>query len=106
MLKCWFKDNKKENNCAVARECKKEELERRLENTKSVCNAKDGRCSGQLAGIAVEELKKMEEEIKILAKAHKAEEQHEKLGREQASDYLLLTGLQLVKDFFCRPKIG
>ena len=52
MLKRWFKDNKKENNCAVARECKKEELERWLENAKSACNAEDGRHSGQLIGIA------------------------------------------------------
>ncbi len=56
----------------------------------------DERCSGQLAGIAREELKKMEEESKILAKAHTAKEQHDKLSREQASNDSLLTGLQLV----------
>jgi hypothetical protein len=49
MLKHWLQDNKKENNCAVARERKKEE---QLENAKSACNAEDGRHSGQLIGIA------------------------------------------------------
>jgi hypothetical protein len=100
MLKRRLQDDKKENNRAAAREREKEELERRLENAKSACDAEDGRRSGRLAGIAVEDLKKTEEEIKILAKAHEAEELHEKLGREQASDYSLLTGLKLVTDFF------
>ncbi len=35
-----------------------------------------------------------------MAKAHEAKEQHEKLGREQASNYSLLTGLKLAQDFF------
>ena len=100
MLKRRLQDDKKDNNRAAAREREKEELERRLENAKSACDAEDGRRSGRLAGIAVEELKKTEEEIKILAKAHEAEERHEKLGREQASDYSLLTGLKLATDFF------
>jgi hypothetical protein len=100
MLKRRLQDDKKENNRAAAREREKEELERRLENAKSACDAEDGRRSGRLAGIAVEELKKTEEEIKILARAHEAEERGEKLGKEQASDYSLLTGLNLVTDFF------
>jgi len=100
LLKRRLQDDKKENNRPAAREREREELERRLENAKSACDAEDGRRSGRLAGIAVEELKKTEEEIKILAKAHEAEERQEKLGREQASDYSLLTGLKLVTDFF------
>jgi hypothetical protein len=100
MLKRRLLDEKKENNRAAAREREKEELERRWENAKSACDAEDGRRSGRLAGIAVEELKKTEEEIKILAMAHEAEERGEKLGREQASDYSLLTGLNLITEFF------
>lgn len=93
-------DEKKENTRVVAREREKEELQRRLENAKSACDAKDGKRSGRLAGIAQDELMKVEVEIGIMAKAHKTEEQQEKLGREKASDYSLLTGLQMVTDLF------
>ena len=95
-----LQDDKRENNRAAVRVREKEELERRLENAQSACDAEDGRRSGRLAGIAVEELKKVQEEIEVMIKAHEAEERAEKLGREKASDYSSLTGLQLLADFF------
>jgi len=100
VLKRRLQDEKKEKTGAVAREREKEELERRLENARSACDAEDGRRSGRLAGMAQGELKNLEVEIRQMAKAHENEEQQEKLGREKATDYSLLTGLQMVADLF------
>ena len=61
VLKRRLQDEKKENTCVMARERKKEELERRLENARSACDAEDGRRSGPLAGMAQGELEKLEE---------------------------------------------
>lgn len=100
VLKRKLLDDKNVNNRALAREREKEGLERRLENAKSACDAEDGRRSGRLAGMAQSEQKKVEAEIELMTKAHTEEERQEKLGREQASDYSVLTGLQMVKDLF------
>jgi len=100
ILKRRLQDEKKENTRALAREREEEELERRLENARSACDAEDGRRSGRLAGMARCELKTLEEEIRQMTKSHEEEEREEKLGRERASDYSLLTGLQMVADLF------
>ncbi|KAL7541018.1 hypothetical protein ACHAXR_010562 [Thalassiosira sp. AJA248-18] len=99
-LKRRLQDDKKENTRAVAREREKEEIERRLENAKNACDAEDGRRSGRLAGMAQGELEKVKADIELMDKAHEDEERQEKLGREKASDYSLLTGLQMVADLF------
>ena len=52
VLKRRLQDEKKEKTGAVAREREKEELERRLENARSACDAEDGRRSGRLTGMA------------------------------------------------------
>jgi len=100
ILKRRLQDEKKENTRAMARERDMEELERRLGNARSACDADDGRRSGRLAGMARGDLKNLEDNIKQLAKSHKEEERQEKLGRDRASDYSLLTGLQAVADLF------
>jgi len=100
VLKRRLQDERKENTRAVAREREKEELERRLQNAKNACDAEDGRRSGRLASMAQDEFKKVEEEILQMAKVHEIEERQEKQGREMASDYTLLTGLQMVTDLF------
>lgn len=93
-------DEKKENTRASAREREKEELERRLQNARTACDADDGRRSGRLAGMARGELKNLESELERMAKVHAEEERQEKLGREKASDYSMLTGLQMVAELF------
>lgn len=98
VLKRRLQDEKHDNTRVAAREREKEDLERRLVNAKSACDAEDGRRSGRLAGIAIDELHKIEQEIKLMAKAHESEERQEKLGREKACNYSLLTGLQMVAD--------
>lgn len=98
VLKRNLLDEKKENTRAQARVREMEALERRLENAKSACDAEDGRRSGRLAGMAQSELQSVEIEIKELIDAHKEEERQEKLGREKASDYALLTGLQSIEE--------
>lgn len=100
ILKRRLLDEKKENTRVMAREREKEQLERRLENAKSACDAEDGRRSGRLVGIAQDELKKVEVEIELMTMAHENEVRQEKLGREKASDYSLLTGLQMITDLF------
>lgn len=98
ILKRRLQDERSDNTRAAAREREKEDLERRLMNAKNACDAEDGRRSGRLATMAVDELAKIEQEIKLMAKVHENEERQEKLGREKACDYSLLTGLQLVID--------
>lgn len=98
ILKRRLQDEKNDNTRAAAREREKEDLERRLINAKNACDAEDGRRSGRLAGIAMDELTKVEQEIKLMVKVHENEERQEKMGREKACDYALLTGLQMIND--------
>lgn len=98
ILKRRLHDEKKDNTRVQAREREMEDLQRRLENAKSACDAADGRRSGRLAGNAEDDLKKIEEEIEVTLVAHQEEERQEKAGREKASNYFLLTGLQKVMD--------
>lgn len=100
ILKRRLQDDKGPNTRAIAREREKEDLERRLENAKNACDAEDGRRSGRLAGMAQGELKEAELALKQMAIAHEEEERQEKIGRDKASDYNLLTGLQMVTDLF------
>jgi len=100
LLKRKLQDDKESNSRELARKKEKEDLERRLENAKSACDAEDGRRSGRLVGLAQGELKAVEEEIKELAKAHEEEERQEKIGRDNASDYSLLTGLQTLTELY------
>lgn len=100
IVKRRLHDGKKDNTRVHAREREMEELQRRLENAKSACDAQDGRRSGRLAGNAEDELKKIEEEIKLTLKAHEEEERQEKAGREKATDYFSLTGLGMVIDLY------
>ncbi len=104
ILKRRLQDEKNDNTRAAVREREKEDLERRLINAKSACDAEDGRRSGRLASIAMDELSKIEQEIKLMEKAHESEERQEKLGREKACNYSLLTGLQMVTDLFSGPR--
>ncbi|KAK1745043.1 hypothetical protein QTG54_004334 [Skeletonema marinoi] len=98
ILKRRLHDGKQDNTRVQAREKEVEDLQRRLENAKSACDAADGRRSGRLAGNAEDDLKKIEEEIKFTLEAHQEEERQEKSGREKATDYFSLTGLQMVMD--------
>ncbi|KAL7522817.1 hypothetical protein ACHAWX_007527 [Stephanocyclus meneghinianus] len=98
ILKRRLQDEKKDNTRAAARVREKEALERRLENARTACDGEEGRRSGRLAGQAIDEVRKLEIELEQLTKAHGEEEQLEKLGRERACDYSLLTGLQMVTD--------
>ncbi|KAL7437218.1 hypothetical protein ACHAXM_005517 [Skeletonema potamos] len=100
ILKRRLHDGKKDNTRVQAREKEMEDLQRRLENAKSACDAADGRRSGRLAGNAGDELKKIEEKIKLTLEAHQEEERQEKVGREKASDYFSLTGLRMVVDLY------
>jgi len=100
ILKRRLHDGKKDNTRVQAREKEMEDLQRRLENAKSACDAADGRRSGRLAGNAGDELKKIEEKIKLTVEAHQEEERQEKAGREKASDYFSLTGLRMVVDLY------
>ncbi len=100
ILKRRLHDGKKDNTRVQAREKEMENLQRRLENARSACDAADGRRSGRLAGNAEDDLRKVEEEIKVTLEAHQEEERQEKAGREKASDYFSLTGLQMVMDLF------
>lgn len=105
ILRRRLHDEKKETTRAAMRIREKEELERRVENARSACDIEDGRRSGRLAGNAANDLTKVEDELKLLVKAHAEEERLEKLGREQASDFSLLTGLQMIADL-ARNKRG
>eukprot|EP00804_Cyclotella_cryptica_P025350 CCRYP_012458-RA/>CCRYP_012458-RA protein AED:0.01 eAED:0.01 QI:2197/1/1/1/1/1/3/103/880 len=98
ILKRRLQDEKKENTRAAARIREKEALERRLDNARTACDGEEGRRSGRLAGQAIDEVRKLEIELEQLAKAHDEEERLEKLGRERACDYSLLTGLQMIAD--------
>ena len=98
ILKRRLHDGRKDNTRVQSREKEMENLQRRLENAKSACDAADGRRSGRLAGNAEDELKKIEEEIKTTLKVHQEEERQEKAGRERASNYFSLTGLQSLID--------
>lgn len=113
VLKRRLLDEKKENTRAVAREREKEQLQKRLESSRrrlenwqsAICDSEDGRRrpvrrpeEGRMA--KEDELKDLEKEVKCLTKVHEEEEQQEKKGRQKASDYSLLTGLQLVVDLF------
>ena len=102
VLKRRLLDDKGENTRASAREREKEELERRLHNARAACSGDEGRRSGRLAGNMLHEVNKLEAELDAMAKAHEEEERLEQLGREQASDYSLLTGFQMVRDLDLR----
>jgi histone H1/5 len=98
ILKRNLQDDKKDNARPMARAREKEALEKRLENARTACDAEEGRRSGRLAGQAIDEVKKLEVELQLLLEDHEKEEQLEKLGRERASDYTVLTGLEMVTD--------
>ena len=95
-----LQDDKQENSRSAGREREKQGLLRRIENARSACDADDGRRSGRLANNAIEELETLERELKWQMQAHEEEERQEKLGREAASDYNNLTGLNMVAELF------
>ena len=98
ILKRKLQDDKKDNTRAAARLREKEALEKRLENARTACDAEEGRRSGRLAGQAIDEVRKLESELEEMLRSHENEEQMEKLGRERASDYTVLTGLEMVTE--------
>ena len=98
VLKRKLQDDKKENTRAVARIREREALEKKLENARTACDAEEGRRSGRLAGQAIDEVRKLEVELEQMLEAHGEEERLEKLGRERACDYSLLTGLQSIAE--------
>lgn len=98
ILKRKLQDDKKDNTRAAARLREKEALEKRLENARTACDGEEGRRSGRLAGQAIDEVRKLESELKQMLEAHEEEESMEKLGRERASDYTVLTGLEIVTE--------
>jgi hypothetical protein len=98
ILKRNLQDDKKDNARPIARAREKEALEKRLENARTACDVEEGRRSGRLAGQAIDEVRKLEVELQQMLKDHEKEEQLEKLGRERASDYTVLTGLESVTD--------
>lgn len=95
-----LQDDKQENSRSVGRERERQGLLRRIENARSACDGDDGRRSGRLANNAMEELETLEGELKLQTQAHEEEERQEKLGREAASDYNNLTGLNKVAELF------
>ena len=104
ILKRKLQDDKSSNTRAAARDREREALERRSANAKAACDAEDGRRSGRLAGMAQIELDSVKQELEELAKAHEEEERQEKIGRDKASDYTLLTGLQSVTELYASQR--
>ena len=95
-----LQDDKQEISRSVGRERERQGLLRRIENARSACDGDDGRRSGRLANNAMEELETLQGELKLQMQAHEEEERQEKLGREAASDYNNLTGLNKVAELF------
>ena len=98
ILKRKLKDDKNDNTRAAARVREKEALENKLANARTACDNEEGRRSGRLAGHAIDDVRKLEAELELMCQSHEEEERLEKLGRERACDYSLLTGLHMVAD--------
>lgn len=98
ILKRKLKDDKSDNTRTAARLREKEALENKLANARTACDNEEGRRSGRLASHAIDDVRKFEAELEVMCQSHEEEECLEKLGRERACDYSLLTGLNMVAD--------